>query len=487
MNQILLSYFQLIPKSTGVFNNGIQLFNYYNSIYFRTFQQVLKRKETQKADGSSKLGDIEAFYNAWLNTMDKEFDKELKSISFMSLLSKYIDSIIDLHSLYRRTGFPVDYVDWMFNSYIQNMMSLVTSSILKEYQLSPHDIIYLKGKTRLLHYHGIKEKEKEEEENNSKPLLIIYAPINRFHIMDLNPKRSVVRNLLSNGLDIYLLDLGYPTKEDDKLSLYDYVDYVKYAVQAILKKEKEKEEERQGQRQENKKISILGYCWGGILALIYTALEATKTTQSDDDDNTVKSLALMATPIDFSKENTILANWSRAVNIDKMMDEFGNMNGQILDLAFAMRNPPRYTSDKYFKLFKKLYDKEFVNTFIDVERWLYDTPPVPGNLHRQIINNCYKDNLLITNKMKVDDNYIDLRNITVPLLIIDAEKDDLVTTESAIAVSDYVSSREKDFLKSPGGHVALCVSDIAHEKLWPKAAEWILSNNREKYITKLKE
>ena len=486
MNQILLSYFQLIPKSTGVFNNGIQLFNYYNSIYFRTFQQVLKRKETQKADGSSKLGDIEAFYNAWLNTMDKEFDKELKSISFMSLLSKYIDSIIDLHSLYRRTGFPVDYVDWMFNSYIQNMMSLVTSSILKEYQLSPHDIIYLKGKTRLLHYHGIKEKEKEEE-NNSKPLLIIYAPINRFHIMDLNPKRSVVRNLLSNGLDIYLLDLGYPTKEDDKLSLYDYVDYVKYAVQAILKKEKEKEEERQGQRQGNKKISILGYCWGGILALIYTALEATKTTQSDDDDNTVKSLALMATPIDFSKENTILANWSRAVNIDKMMDEFGNMNGQILDLAFAMRNPPRYTSDKYFKLFKKLYDKEFVNTFIDVERWLYDTPPVPGNLHRQIINNCYKDNLLITNKMKVDDNYIDLRNITVPLLIIDAEKDDLVTTESAIAVSDYVSSREKDFLKSPGGHVALCVSDIAHEKLWPKAAEWILSNNREKYITKLKE
>jgi poly(3-hydroxyalkanoate) synthetase len=137
------------------------------------------------------------------------------------------------------------------------MMSLATSSILKEYQLSPHDIIYLKGKTRLLHYHGIKEKEGE------------------------------------------------------------------------------------GQRQENKKISILGYCWGGILALIYTALEATKATQSDDDNNTVKSLALMATPVDFSKENTILTNWSKAVNIDKMIHEFGDMNGQILDLAFAMRNPLR--------------------------------------------------------------------------------------------------------------------------------------------------
>ena len=470
MNQTL-SYFQLIPKSTEVFNNGIQLFNYYNSIYFRTFQQVLKRKETQKADGSSKLDNIEAFYNAWLNTMDKEFDKELKSIPFMSSLSKYIDSVIDLHSLYRRTGFPVDYVDWMFNSYIQNTMSLATSSILKESKLSPHDIIYLKGNTRLLHYHGIREKEEEDKEN-SKPLLIIYAPINRFHIMDLNPKRSVVRNLLSNGLDVYLLDLGYPTKEDDKLSLNDYVDYVKDAVQTILKKEKEGEQ--QGQRQENKKISILGYCWGGILALIYTALEATNTTQNNGD-NTVKSLALMATPVDFSKENTILAKWSKAVNIDKMIHEFGDMNGQILDIAFAMRNPPRYTFDKYLKLFKKLYDKEFVDTFIDVERWLYDTPPVPGNLHRQIINNCYKDNLLITNKMKIDDNYIDLRNITIPVLTIDAEKDDLVTTESTIAVSDYVSSNEKDFLRSPGGHVALCISDNAHEKLWPKAAEWIQS------------
>ena len=347
-------------------------------------------------------------------------------------------------------------------------MFLATSSLLKESKLSPHDVIHLKGKTRLLHYHGIKEKEGEK---NAKPLLIIYAPINRFHVMDLNPKRSIIRNLLSNGLDIYLLDLGYPSKEDDKLSLKDYVDYIKDAVQTILKKEEE-----EGKSQENKKVSILGYCWGGILALIYTALESANTLKNkDDDDNTVKSLTLMATPVDFSKENTILANWSRVVDIDKIILEFGNMNGQILDLAFAMRNPPRYTFDKYYKLFKRLYDKEFVNTFIDVERWLYDTPPVPGNLHRQIIDNCYKDNLLITKKMKIDDNYIDLRNITIPILVIDAEKDDLVTTESAVAVSDYVSSNEKDFLKSPGGHVALCISDSAHEKLWPKAAKWILS------------
>ena len=73
--------------------------------------------------------------------------------------------------------------------------------------------------------------------------------------------------------------------------------------------------------------------------------------------------------------------------------------------------------------------------------------------------------------------HIDLTNITVPLLMIDAEKDDLVTTDSALAVSNYVSSKEKKSMLNPGGHVALCISDMAHKKLWPEVAQWVLSKN----------
>jgi polyhydroxyalkanoate synthase len=463
----------MIPKSVDVFNYSIQLYNYYNSIYFRTFQDALRKKNETEGDDKRKLCNIEAFYNLWLKIMDKEFDKELKSMSFTSLLSKYVDSIIDLHSLYRRTGLPVEYLDWMFLSYVNSTISILTSSTSKESKLSSHDTIYLKGRARLLHYHRIKDKDSEKR--NPGPLLIVYAPINRFHIMDLNPKRSVVRNLLSNGLDVYLLDLGYPnSNQDNKLSLADYVDYIRNAIQCIVQKGNEKLET---QTDENKKIAILGYCWGGLLALIYAALDASNTNPNNIDCPNVKSLALMATPVDFAKDNTILANWSRSIDIDKMIDEFGNMNGQVLDLAFVMRNPPRYSFDKYLKLLKKLSDKEFVNNFVDVERWLYDTPPIPGNLYRQIINNCYRDNLLVKNKMKLNDNYIDLRNVKVPLLIIDAEKDDLVSTESAIAVGDYVSSKEKDFIKIPGGHVALCIGDNAHDKLWPEVAKWIQSKS----------
>jgi poly(3-hydroxyalkanoate) synthetase len=61
------------------------------------------------------------------------------------------------------------------------------------------------------------------------------------------------------------------------------------------------------------------------------------------------------------------------------------------------------------------------------------------------------------------------------LLIIDAEKDDLVATGSSMALRKYVSSTEVESFTNPGGHVALCISDIAHKRLWPKAAEWIFS------------
>ena len=87
-----------------------------------------------------------------------------------------------------------------------------------------------------------------------------------------------------------------------------------------------------------------------------------------------------------------------------MMDEFGHMDGQVLDLGFLMRNPPRYGFDKYLKLFQRSNDWDFVDTFIDVERWLYDTPLIPGVLHRQIINNCYRNNLLISGGMEVIDS-----------------------------------------------------------------------------------
>ena len=69
---------------------------------------------------------------------------------------------------------------------------------------------------------------------------------------------------------------------------------------------------------------------------------------------------------------------------------------------------------------------------------------------------------------------VTLKNIDVPLLSVVAERDDLVSPASTLALS-YALSEHKDSIKIPGGHVGLCISKRAHEKLLPDIAEWIIS------------
>jgi polyhydroxyalkanoate synthase subunit PhaC len=461
--------YQFMSILMNAYLDGLQLLNIYNLTYLRAFEKAVAegRKDVlgevtaiRSTDNKGTLlpNKLESTYNTWLNNLDIELEAELKSEHFTSLLSRYTQSLLELRSFFRKIGYPIDYLDWMFDCYVKSRM--VFSVIPKESHLAPFDVIYRKGKARLLHYHKDDQENSSTIKKQKQPLLIIYAPINTFHILDLNPRRSVIRNLLaSSGLDIYLLDWGYPDWSDNHLSLEDYLGYVADAVKVISEKTSAD------------RISILGYCWGGIFALIHAAL----TPQE------VRNLVLMAVPVDFSKDDTILASWSRTIDVDSMMDEFGHMDGQVLDLGFLMRNPPRYGFDKYLKLFQRSKDWDFIDTFIDVERWLYDTPPIPGVLHRQIINNCYRNNLLISGGMEVIDREgrkqkVDIqKNITMPVLSIVAQQDDLASPASSLAINDHISSKDTSVLENPGGHVALCISNSAHKKLWPEVAKWLLS------------
>jgi polyhydroxyalkanoate synthase subunit PhaC len=427
---------EIIAKLIQAAIGGFQLNSIYNSIYFRSFQEAYNTRK-----GRITTESVETFYNEWLRLSDRNLDIELKSSSFTSLLAQYVSIHVELRTILRKAGYPVDYFCCLFDTFMRNIM--VFASIEKDFELTPFDTMSVRGKTRLLQYKSINKHTQDPEP--AHPILMIYAPINRFHIMDISQERSVVKSLLSKGLDVYLLDWGYPGWEDSSLSLNDYVNYVIDAIQDI--------KDKTGKN----KVSILGYCWGGIIALIYSAL----------NNENVRNLTLMAAPVDFSKDDTILATWARVIDSDQIV---------VLNTGFLMRNPPRYAFDKYLKLFERYNDKQFVDDFISVEKWLYDTPIIPGNLYQQVINDCYKDNLLISNKMKVDGNIIDLKKITAPLLTIVAEDDDLISPESTLAIKDYVSSKDKASLTIAGGHVELCTGKMAHEKLWPEAAKWILSN-----------
>jgi poly[(R)-3-hydroxyalkanoate] polymerase subunit PhaC len=218
---------EIIPKAIQSYVIGMQLNSIYNSVYFRSFGEASNNKEnwneiTRRAS--------ETTYNEWLTFCDRNLDNELKSSRFTSLLSQYVNLLVELRTTLRESGYPVYYFGWLFDSFVRNMM--VFASIEKDFDLTPFDTISVRGKSRLLHYKSINKniESKDRGDARTHSILIIYAPINRFHIMDISQDRSVVKKLLSHGLDVYLLDWGYPGWEDSGLSLIDYFNYVKGAI-----------------------------------------------------------------------------------------------------------------------------------------------------------------------------------------------------------------------------------------------------------------
>jgi polyhydroxyalkanoate synthase subunit PhaC len=253
---------------------------------------------------------------------------------------------------------------------------------------------------------------------------------------------------------------GTPSAYDKNLTIGHFVNsYLDRSIDFIRKITK------------SDKVSLFGYCWGGDLALMYSAIHPEK-----------KNLVTVATPGDFDLDNSLLAIWTKIMKEDHLLDTFGNLPGILLNAAFILRNLIEY-GHKYFHFFEQPRSLGSVAQFVATEAWLNDSPPIIGEIYREFVEYCYKQNLLIKNKMRISerckgninsDTVIDLRNINIPFLNIVAEKDDLVAPASSKALNDALTeSHDKGIIELNSGHVGLMIGKDAHKELWPKVGEWL--------------
>jgi class III poly(R)-hydroxyalkanoic acid synthase PhaC subunit len=210
------------------------------------------------------------------------------------------------------------------------------------------------------------------------------------------------------------------------------------------------------------KVSLFGYCWGGDLVLMYAALHPEK----------VKNIITIATPGDFSLDNTLLNVWTKNTKVDALLDAFGNAPSALLNAAFALRNPIE-NIHKYPHFFEQPHSLESILEFIATESWLHDSPPVIGEIYREFVKCCYQQNLFIKNHMRVDGSIVDLKNITIPFLNVVAQKDDLVAPPSSNALNTAIGSKDKSMIDFPSGHVGLIIGQQAHKEVWPKVGIWL--------------
>lgn len=313
-------------------------------------------------------------------------------------------------------------------------------------ETTDHDVAYVSDKVRLLHYKPLAQRR------HRTPVVIAYALINRYHILDIHPRKSWVRSLLSQGFDVYMIDWGTPSDADRYLDFDDYVNgYIDGCVDFV------RAESGAGA------VSLQGYCTGGTLAVTYAALHPEK----------VRNLVATAPVIDGWRDTTVVSNIAKHVDVDKMVDTIGNMPPEFMYYCFSILKPFEQGIEKYVNFFKNIENEGFVDGFMRVEKWLADTPPIPGELFRQWIKNIYQENLLVNSRMVVGGRRVDLGRIRMPLFTQVAVGDHLVSPECSMPLHYAVGSDDKVMRIYPTGHVGMIASSLSQKRVLPELGQWL--------------
>src|ERR1700739_2149051 len=316
---------------------------------------------------------------------------------------------------------------------------------------TPKTEVYAEDKLRLFHY------DRDTDATVKTPVLIVYALVNTYKMLDLQPDRSYIGNLLNLGLDVYLIDWGNPSKGDRYLSMDDYINgYINNCVDVIRKKHKAE------------KINIISICQGGTFSVIYTALH----------QNKIKNLITQVTPVDFSTNDGLLFRWSKDMNFDKLVEGYdGLIPGEFLNEGFNMLKPTQQFQ-KQQTLVNVLDDKDKLLNFLRMEKWIAESPAQAGECYRQFMKDLYQKNLLIKNELVVGGKKVNLKNITCPVLNVYATQDHLVPPAASIPLCDNIASTDKETYSFAGGHIGVFVGGKSQKELAPAVANFLKKRDK---------
>jgi polyhydroxyalkanoate synthase subunit PhaC len=297
---------------------------------------------------------------------------------------------------------------------------------------TPRECVFQQGRIKLYRYLAPDGTPAADTE----PVLLVYSVINKPYILDLVPGYSFVEHLLSQGLDVYLIDWGEIEAGDRETTLDSYIDPgIRGCVDAIR--------ERTGADQ----VSLFGHCIGGNLALMYAALHP--------DD--VARMVILTTPIT-AAEGGVVALWTDrdVFPVDAIVEAYGHMPAKLIRYTFMAIKP--YYEVMKFKLFlENLNNDAVMDLFYPVDRWANENVDIPGEVFRKFITEVFHDEQFARGKTRINGRKVDLKAITCPLLNLAATRDWIVPQPSAEVLGELVSSEDNRFVPIEGAHVGIMI------------------------------
>jgi polyhydroxyalkanoate synthase len=326
---------------------------------------------------------------------------------------------------------------------------------------TPKDLVWNQDKVSLYHFRPLAEKRV------NVPVLICYGLIGRWTMTDLQEDRSLVRNLLNLGLDLYVVDWGNPSRADRYQTLGDYIlGYLDGCVAEIAK------------RAGVPKVNLLGVCEGGVFTTAFAALEPER----------VNTLTLTITPIDFHADTVedrlghgFINIWTRSISsddVDRLIDANGNLPGEFMGAIFNQMSPMRSLLKYNLDLLEIADDEQRLMNWLRMEKWIADRPDHPGEAAKQWMKDLYQQNKLVRNEWVLDGRLVDLGNIRMPVLNVYAKDDHIIPPATSRALGPKVGTSDYAELALPGGHIGVFVGGRSQALFAPAVFSFIEGHDR---------
>ena len=311
---------------------------------------------------------------------------------------------------------------------------------------TPKDTIFTHGTLKLHHYRPL------AEEVYRVPVLIVTSLVNQPYILDLVPGQSMVEYLLRQGFDVYLIEWGRPRREHQNMVLDDYVlDLLPQCVQHVLADSGEIE------------LSIIGYCIGGLLSVLYTALHP---------KGPLKNLVCMAAPVNGEGLVSLRAWMGEHFDEERLIELYGNVPADLVQNSLRMLRPFGKLAGS-MNLLNNIGNEEFVKSNLRMGKWETDNIPFPGGVFRQMVNDFLRGNKLMKGELVLGRRSVDLANIRVPLLHLLAQDDHITPYAAAKDLVLHAGSSDKQEIVIKGGHVGLVAGRGAETRMWPALEAWL--------------
>lgn len=302
------------------------------------------------------------------------------------------------------------------------------------------DVVFKNELFELIQYRPLTEQV------NSTPLLIVPPFINKYYILDLTERNSLVKWLLEQGHSVFMMSWRNPGPEQAKVEFGDYVtEGVAKAVTAI--------EDITGQEQ----INAAGYCIGGTVLASTVAYYAAKRMKKR-----IKSATFFTTLLDYSQPGEVGAYINDTVisAIEVQNNAKGYMDGRSLSVTFSLLRE----NSLYWNYYVDNYLKGGSPVDFDLLYWNSDSTNVSAACHNFMLRDLYLENKLVQDKgVKVGGVWIDLNKIKIPSYFISTKEDHIALWQGTYRGA-LNTGGNKTFVLGESGHIAGIVNHPAKKK-----------------------